>query len=139
MTDPITVDKKELSVNEISTPALAYLGDCVLELLVRRHLVLSGIGTAKNLNKTALEYVCAPAQAEAVKNILPLLTEEEEGVFHRGRNAGHGNTPKSATMAEYRAATGMEALFGFLHLAGRKDRIDELFSIAYPNEIIPKQ
>ena len=131
MTDPITVDKKELSVNEISTPALAYLGDCVLELLVRRHLVLSGIGTAKNLNKTALEYVCAPAQAEAVKNILPLLTEEEEGYFRRGRNIGHTNTPRNATVAQYRAATGMEALFGYLHLTGQTERMEELFSKAY--------
>ena len=78
-------------------------------------------------------------QAQAMKNILPLLNEEEEGVFHRGRNLGHGNTPKSATMAEYRAATGMEALFGYLHLAGRKDRIDELFAVAYPDEITVKQ
>ena len=59
------------------------------------------------------------------------LTEEESGVFHRGRNMGHSGTPKSATMAEYRNATGMEALFGWLHLAGRKERIDELFRVAY--------
>ena len=83
-------------------------------------------------NKAALEYVRASAQAEAMKRILPLLDEEENAVFHRGRNIGHTNTPKSATVAEYRAATGMEALFGYLHLAGRKERIDELFSTAYP-------
>ena len=67
-----------------------------------------------------------------MKNILEFLTEEENAVFHRGRNIGHTNTPKAATVAEYRAATGMEALFGYLHLAGRHERIAELFAAAYP-------
>ena len=66
-----------------------------------------------------------------MKNILDILTEDETDVFHRGRNMGHTNTPKSATMAEYRSATGMEALFGWLYLAKRQDRINELFRIAY--------
>ena len=122
-----------------STAALAYLGDCVIEMCVRERLVRAGISSSARLNKLALDFVRAPMQAQAMKNILPLLNEEEEGVFHRGRNTGHGNTPKSATMAEYRAATGMEALFGYLHLAGRKDRIDELFAVAYPDEITVKQ
>ena len=122
-----------------STAALAYLGDCVIEICVRERLVRAGISSSARLNRLALDFVRAPMQAQAMKNILPLLTEEEEGVFHRGRNLGHGSTPKSATMAEYRAATGMEALFGYLHLAERKDRIDQLFAAAYPDEIIPKQ
>jgi ribonuclease-3 family protein len=67
-----------------------------------------------------------------MKNILPLLDEQETAVFHRGRNIGHTNTPKSATVAEYRAATGMEALFGYLYLAEKEDRITELFDVAYP-------
>ena len=66
-----------------------------------------------------------------MKNILPLLDEEEEAVFKRGRNVGHTNTPKSATVSEYRSATGMEALFGWLWLAGKKERINELFRVAY--------
>ena len=115
-----------------STAALAYLGDCVIEMCVREHLVRSGISSSARLNRLALDFVRAPKQAEAMKNILPLLDEEESAVFHRGRNAGHGNTPKSATMAEYRAATGMEALFGYLHLAGRQERIRTLFAAAYP-------
>lgn len=118
----------------MSTPALAYLGDCVIELLVRRRLVLSGIGTSKNLNQKALEYVSAPAQAAAVKNILDLLTEEEAGYFRRGRNIGHTNTPKRATVAEYRAATGMETLFGYLYLTEQHERAEELFSKAYALE-----
>ena len=122
------------ALNTYSTAALAYLGDSVLELCVRKHLVTLGFSSSASLNKHALEYVRASAQAEAMKKILPLLDEEENAVFHRGRNIGHTNTPKSATVAEYRAATGMEALFGWLYLAGRQERIDELFSLAYLNQ-----
>ena len=120
-----------MDIREISTPALAYLGDCVLELRVRHHLIESGLSTSAHLNAAALDYVRAPVQAEAMRRILPMLTEEEEAYFHRGRNIGHTNVPKRATVSEYRAATGMEALFGFLHLMGREDRINELFRAAY--------
>ena len=119
------------ALNTYSTAALAYLGDSVLELCVRQHLVRKGVSSSAALNKQALDYVRAGAQAEAMKRIMPLLTEEEDAVFHRGRNIGHTNTPKSATVAEYRAATGMEALFGWLHLAGKQGRIEELFALAY--------
>ena len=124
----------EIKANECSGAALAYLGDAVLEVCVREHLVKSGLSSSARLNSTALEYVKASKQAEAMKKILPILTEEEEAVFRRGRNIGHTNTPKSATVSEYRIATGMEALFGYLHLEGRKERIAELFSAAYENE-----
>lgn len=121
-----------MNLREISTPALAYLGDCVLELCVRERLVRSGLSTSAHLNAAALDYVRAAAQAEAMKRLLPLLTEEEEGYFRRGRNIGHTNVPKRATVAEYRAATGMEVLFGYLHLSGRSERIEALFAAAYP-------
>lgn len=116
----------------VSTAALAYLGDAVLELLARKRLLEAGYASAKSLNAHAREFVTAPAQAAAMERILPLLSEEEDAVFHRGRNIGHTNTPKHATVAEYRAATGMEALFGFLHLMGREERAKELFLLAYP-------
>ena len=121
-------------IHEISVPALAYLGDCVIELCVRRHLVDAGLSTSAHLNAAALDYVRAPAQAEAMKRLLPHLTEEEENYFRRGRNIGHTNVPKSATVSEYRAATGMEVLFGYLHVTGQNDRIEELFALAYPSE-----
>ena len=121
----------ENRLNSYSTASLAYLGDCIIELCVREHLVESGVSSSAELNKKALEFVRAAAQAEAMKNIIPLLDEEEDAVFHRGRNVGHTNTPRSATVAQYRTATGMEALFGYLHLAGRSERIKELFKIAY--------
>ena len=118
-------------IHEISTPALAYLGDCVLELCVRNYLVTRGLSTSAHLNAAALEYVRASAQAEAMKRLQPILTETEAAYFRRGRNLGHGNVPKRATVSEYRAATGMEVLFGYLHLTGQADRIDQLFQAAY--------
>jgi ribonuclease-3 family protein len=121
----------ENNVKTVSTAALAYLGDCVVELCVREYLVSIGLSSSSRLNAKALDFVRAPKQAEAMKNILPILTEEEEAVFKRGRNLGHGSVPKSATVAEYRSATGMEVLFGWLKLLGREDRIAELFKIAY--------
>ena len=124
----------ERMLNTYSTASLAYLGDCVLELCVRQYLVKEGLSSSATLNKRALEFVRATAQAEAMKRLMPHLSEEEEAVFRRGRNIGHTNTPKSATVAEYRAATGMEALFGWLHLAGRQERIRELFYLAYELE-----
>lgn len=129
-------------IRDISVPALAYLGDCVLELCVRRHLIEQGLTTSAHLNRAALDFVRAPAQAEAMKRILPLLTEEENAYFRRGRNMGHSNVPKRATVSEYRAATGMETLFGYLHLTSQTDRIEELFRRAYlldGTEESPKQ
>ena len=121
-----------MDIREISVPAMAYLGDCVIELCVRRHLVEAGFSTSAHLNAAALDFVRAPAQAEAMKRLMPHLTETEESYFRRGRNLGHGNVPKRATVSEYRAATGMEVLFGYLHLTGQSERIEELFSLAYP-------
>ena len=123
-----------MDIREISVPAMAYLGDCVIDLCVRRHLVEAGLSTSAHLNAAALDFVRAPAQAEAMKRLMPHLTETEESYFRRGRNLGHGNVPKRATVSEYRAATGMEVLFGYLHLTGQSERIEELFSLAYPAE-----
>lgn len=122
-------------IEEISTAALAYLGDSIIELCVRETLVQRGVSSAKNLNATALLFVKAEAQADAMKVILPHLSEEENAAYRRGRNIGHTNTPKSATVGQYRMATGMEALFGYLYLKGQKDRINELFSLAYEDKI----
>ena len=119
---------------EISTPALAYLGDCVIELCVRRLLVERGLSTSAHLNAAALDYVRAPAQAEAMKRLTDHLTDEEAAFFRRGRNMGHSSVPKRATVSEYRAATGMEVVFGYLHLTGQEARIAELFALAYPQE-----
>ena len=117
-----------------SSQALAYLGDAALEVLVRTRLVESGYTSSKSLNANALEYVRAGAQAKAMERIAPVLSEEEHAVFHRGRNMGHGTHPKGATVGEYRNATGMEALFGYLSITGQRTRMQELFDLAYPEE-----
>ena len=120
------------SLNSYSSASLAYLGDCALEICVREYLVRElGLSSSAKLNKAALDFVRAPKQAKAMKNILPLLDEEEEAVFKRGRNVGHTNTPRAATVSEYRSATGMETLFGWLWLGGQRERIEELFRAAY--------
>ena len=95
-------------LNELSTPSLAYLGDCVLELRVREKLVQSGIAKSGRLNTEALRFVRASAQAAAMQRILPLLTDEETAYYKRGRNSSHLNVPKSASPSEYRTATGMD-------------------------------
>lgn len=123
-----------IDLKQVSTAALAYLGDSVYELCVRRMLVEKGITDSRRLNTEALKYVTASAQAAAVKKILDSLSEEENAVYHRGRNIGHTNVPKRATVMEYRMATGFEALFGYLHLTGRSERIGELFALAEGEE-----
>ena len=123
-----------IDLKQVSTAALAYLGDSVFELSVRQMLVEKGISDSRRLNTEALKYVTASAQAAAVKRILDALTEEENAVYHRGRNIGHTNVPRHATVMEYRMATGLEALFGYLHLMGRSERIDELFALSLEGE-----
>ncbi len=122
---------QEIKLKEVSNAALAYLGDCVFELCVREYLVESGYSSSQRLNEKALSFVRASEQAKAVQKILPYLDEDETAVFKRGRNAAHSSMPKSATAEEYRLATGIEALFGYLHLIGRYDRIKLLFRLAY--------
>ena len=125
----------DISIENISTAALAYLGDSVVELCVRSYLVSLGITNAGKLNERALEFVRAKAQCAAVKKIVPYLTEEENSVYRRGRNIDHHSIPKSASPVEYKEATGFETVFGYLYVMGRKERIDELFSLAYLSDI----
>ena len=121
-----------MELSDITTPALAYLGDSVLEVCVRTYLVSErGLSTSAHLNRASLDFVRATAQSEAMGRMEPHLTEEEAAVYRRGRNMGHGNIPKSASMAEYRRATGMETLFGYLHLTGQVERMDYLFRLGY--------
>jgi ribonuclease-3 family protein len=121
-----------MELSDISTSALAYLGDSVLEQCVRTYLVAErGLSTSAHLNRASLDFVRASAQSEAMERMEPSLTEAEAAVFRRGRNMGHGNVPKSASVAEYRRATGMETLFGYLHLTGQAERVDYLFRVGY--------
>lgn len=123
------------SSNELNGLSLAYLGDAVIELLVREETVSRGIADVGKLNRIARDFVTAKNQSSALENILPVLTEEETDFYKRGRNAHGISAPKSASVAEYRRATGMEALFGHLFLSGQTERARELFNIAYSKEI----
>ena len=119
-------------LRDVTTQALAYLGDCVFELCVRTYLVRDcGYTTSAHLNREALRFVCAAAQSKAMDVIEPILTPEELAVFKRGRNMGHGQVPKNASVKDYRRATGMEVLFGHLALSGKEDRLQALFRIGY--------
>lgn len=125
---------QDVTLKELSNAALAYLGDSVLELMVRERLVRQGLSTAAHLNVAARDYVTAPQQAAAMERLLPHLREEEAAIYRRGRNNLHANVPKRATVAQYRAATGMECLFAALYLTGQEARARELFALAYADD-----
>ena len=117
------------TINGISSLGLAHLGDAGYELRVRSWLCLHGKATNKGLHKAAITYVSAPAQAQRCQKFLPILTEEEQDVFRRGRNSHTAAVPKGASVGEYHTATAMEALFGWLYLNGKTERLNELFAI----------
>lgn len=123
-----------INVNEINGSALAYLGDAVIELMVRQRIVTTVHANAGQLNNIAREYVTAHAQSTAVENILKFLTDDELTVYKRGRNMHGTAIPKSASAVEYRRATGLEVLFAVLHLRKNQERLNELFDIAFNNQ-----
>ncbi|MCL2852687.1 MAG: ribonuclease III [Defluviitaleaceae bacterium] len=109
---------------------LAYIGDAVFELLVRSHvLARDGNSQAAKLHKKSAALVCAKAQSDAYFKIYDRLNDDELQVLKRGRNARSYSTAKNASISDYRHATGLEALFGYLYLTGKTERIEELFSI----------
>lgn len=127
MTDYFQLSADQGTMSGISSLGLAHLGDAVYELMVRSWLCLHGKATAKGLHRATVRYVSAPAQAKAVERIRDLLTEPEQEVFRRGRNASPHSIPQNASRGEYQTATALEALFGWLWLQGQKDRLNELF------------
>ena len=118
----------------LSGATLAYMGDAALEVLVRERLIDRGQTDSGKMNKMALSFVKATEQSRAVDLILPHLSEEEEAIYKRGRNAHGISAPKSAGTGEYRRATGFEALFGFLYLTKQEERMRVLFDIAFPEQ-----
>ena len=134
MTNYFQLDVSPDQIRAISTLGLAHLGDGVFELMVRSWLCLHGKATSKGLHRATVRYVAAPAQAKAVEKILPLLTEEEGDVFRRGRNTSPHSVPQNASRADYQAATGLEALFGWLWLQGRRERLNQLFALMMEGE-----
>lgn len=117
-----------LEVNRISMLGLAHVGDGVYELLTRTALCQQGHTDVQELHRLSVARVRAEAQARAAQRMLPLLTDEELALYRRGRNTHVNSVPHNAQLAEYHAATGLEALFGWLYLLGRTDRIEALFA-----------
>ena len=114
-------------IDAISNLGLAHIGDGVWELLCRSFLCAQGEKTVSQLHHDTISMVKAPAQAAYAEKLLPLLTEQEAAYYRRGKNSHVHAVPKGATPAQYAKATGLEALFGALYLAGQTERINELF------------
>lgn len=122
---------KPTNPDQLSPLNLAFIGDCVYEMLVRESLVLDANRPVKDLHRESVKYVSAKAQTEAYFKIKDSLSEKEEAIFKRGRNAKVGHSPKSASQSEYHIATGVEALFGYLYLTENRARISELFNLIW--------
>lgn len=129
MKDYFTLNVDHTQLNNMSILALAHMGDGVYELLCRGWLCSQKLETIGNLHRATVDMVKAPAQAAAVKKLLPHLTSQESAVYRRGRNANVHQIPKNASRGEYAQATALEALFGWLYLQGQRERINQLFAI----------
>lgn len=123
--------KKEFACEEVDIKAyspltLAYIGDSIYDVIIRTVVVERGNRSAHNLHKMAIKYVNAGVQAAMADSLLEILSEEELAVYKRGRNAKSYTKAKNSTVNEYRKATGLEALFGYLYLQDSLDRVIEL-------------
>ena len=120
---------KNRNPKQLSPLNLAFIGDCVYEMLVRETLVQQANRPVNDLHRESVKFVSAKEQTQAYDKIKDLLNEDEMSVFKRGRNAKVGHNPKSASQGEYHIATGVEALFGYLYLTDQTERIIELFKL----------
>ncbi len=124
MTFSFSSDKDPKLLNPLT---LAFLGDSVYELLVRSRLVGKEELPPEKLHLSSVSYVKASEQAKLYDVLIELVNEDEQRILKRGRNASSARVPKGATVADYRKATGVEALFGYLYLCGDIIRIEKLF------------
>ncbi len=113
----------------MSPLTLAFIGDAVFEVFVRENIVCLGSRPVSELHRLSVRQVCCCAQARAAEKLVGRLSEEELKIFRRGKNAHPGHVPKNADISTYRVATALEALFGYLYLCGRLERLRELFGI----------
>lgn len=125
----LEISEKKIEGNSLNGLSLAFIGDAVYEIMVREHLLEHGSLQVGKLHKMAVEMVRASFQSDVFDFLEPILDEAENGILHRGRNASATHIPKGANAIEYRKATGVEALFGWLYLEGRNERIRELFEM----------
>ena len=118
----------EAEARQLNPVVLAFVGDAVYSLYVRKRLALSGGGSAADFQRAASKIVSAEGQSAFLSVIEPLLTETETEIYKRGRNAKKATKSKNASAAAYNRSTGFEAVIGYLHLTGQNARLDELFS-----------
>ena len=126
----------EVNVALYSPLTLAYIGDCVYELIIRTNLVTRGNAPVNKLNKKASKLAKASTQARIIESIMDMLSEDEEAAYKRGRNAHSCTKAKNASTSDYRKATGFEALIGYLYLQKKFDRIMELVKKGFQEEHI---
>lgn len=122
-------EMSEMDARNMSPVSLAFVGDGVYTLYIRTMVAKSSTAKANALHKSANAYVKAEAQAKAMQSIEGRITEEEEYIFKRGRNAKTTNSAKNASMIEYKLATGFETLLGYLYLTGKNDRLVEILQM----------
>ncbi len=125
----LDLTKDRPAPGSLSPAALAFVGDGVFELLVRERLCAAGSMPARKLHALAVKKVRASAQARAYPALEAALTTAEADILRRGRNLSSARVPRSCEPEEYRKATAVEALFGYLYLSGDVDRINELFDV----------
>lgn len=116
-------------IREVPSSVLAYIGDAVFELHIRLYVASRNPCKSGLIHKKAVFYVKASAQARAARALLEELTEEEASIFRRGKNSNPSSTAKNASPSDYKYATGLEAVIGYLYLTGRQERLDELLSM----------
>lgn len=129
------MEELDKEVNEMSTLTWAYIGDAVYELYIRENIVKNSKEKPHKLHLESVKHVKASAQAETLKNIEEILTEEEKEIVRRTRNTKNHHLPKNANVQDYMYSTAFEGLIGNLYLRGKKERLEEILSACY---IVPK-
>ena len=123
----------EREIRAMSPLTLAYIGDTIYDLIVRSYLVMAQSTTVHSMHVKAINFVNAGAQSGMLSKLMDELTEDEKSIVRRGRNAKSGTVPKNADVGDYRRATGLEALFGYLYLSGKEERLIELARLILSN------
>ncbi|MBO8157446.1 MAG: Mini-ribonuclease 3 [Bacillaceae bacterium] len=126
------MEAKQLDVKQLKSLALAYMGDAIFEKYVREYLIYQGTVKPQQLHEAAVRFVSAVSQADVLNHWLnhEMLSEEEQGVVRRGRNAKSGSNPKNTNIRTYRYSTAFEALLGYHYLSGNLERLEELIDHA---------
>ena len=130
MNELIKIEKDEQEINQLSPLTWAYIGDCVFELFIRTKLINETKLKPHELHIKAINYVKAKSQAEMLKRIHDMLTEEEQDIVRRGRNAENHHLPKNSNVQEYMYSTAFEALIGYLYLCKKEKRVKDIIVMA---------